>query len=158
MSVPVFEEFEPEADCGCAGCAGQRRAHALGVPVRAGGHPAAHGARRALVLVTATGAVLGTGGVGPAGAARTADGASGARGAAAEATGSRASAPGVGVGVGDIGVTDHEAEPGHPQGGQEPLRAAFGRGPVSATPVSLGGRRLSGPGDLAAPVPMITTT
>ncbi|MFG2113215.1 peptidoglycan-binding protein [Streptomyces sp. NPDC048718] len=134
MSVPVFEEFEPEADCGCAGCAGQRRARALGVPVRAGGHPAAHGVRRALVLVTATGAVLGTGGVGPAGATRTADGVGGVSGAAVEATGSRVSAPG--IGVGGIGVTDHEAEPENPQGGQEPLRAVSGRGPVSATPVS----------------------
>ncbi|MFI9111377.1 peptidoglycan-binding protein [Streptomyces venezuelae] len=62
MSVPVFEEFEPAADCGCPGCAQQRRDLALGLPVRAGGHPAAHGARRALVLVTAAGVVLGGGG------------------------------------------------------------------------------------------------
>ncbi|MET9347790.1 peptidoglycan-binding protein [Streptomyces termitum] len=62
MSVPVFEEFEPAPDCGCPGCARQRRDLALGLPVRAGGHPAAHGARRALVLVTAAGAVLGGGG------------------------------------------------------------------------------------------------
>ncbi|MEU9706047.1 hypothetical protein AB0E14_34775, partial [Streptomyces sp. NPDC047981] len=64
MSVPVFEEFEPAADCGCAGCAQQRRDLVLGLPVRAGGHPAAHGARRALVLVTAAGVVLGGGGAG----------------------------------------------------------------------------------------------
>ncbi|MFE7948971.1 peptidoglycan-binding protein [Streptomyces sp. NPDC057426] len=63
MSVPVFEEYEPAADCGCAGCAQQRRDLALGLPVRAGGHPAAHGARRALVMVTAAGVVLGGGGV-----------------------------------------------------------------------------------------------
>ncbi|MFJ6519087.1 peptidoglycan-binding protein [Streptomyces filamentosus] len=62
MSVPVFEEIEPAPDCGCQGCARQRRDLALGLPVRAGGHPAAHGARRALVLVTAAGAVLGGGG------------------------------------------------------------------------------------------------
>ncbi|MFF3836213.1 peptidoglycan-binding protein [Streptomyces sp. NPDC001930] len=62
MSVPVFEEFDPAADCGCPGCAQQRRDLALGLPVRAGGHPAAHGARRALVLVTAAGVVLGGGG------------------------------------------------------------------------------------------------
>ncbi|MFD6365268.1 peptidoglycan-binding protein [Streptomyces roseolus] len=61
-SVPVFEEFEPAPDCGCPGCARRRRDLALGLPVRAGGHPAAHGARRALVLVTAAGAVLGGGG------------------------------------------------------------------------------------------------
>ncbi|MEU7069586.1 peptidoglycan-binding protein [Streptomyces narbonensis] len=66
MSVPVFEEFEPAADCGCPGCAQQRRGLALGLPVRAGGHPAAHGARRALVLVTAAGVVLGGGGAGAA--------------------------------------------------------------------------------------------
>ncbi|MFJ5710209.1 MULTISPECIES: peptidoglycan-binding protein [unclassified Streptomyces] len=64
MSVPVFEEFEPAPDCGCPGCARHRRDLALGLPVRAGGHPAAHGARRALVLVTAAGAVLGGGGAG----------------------------------------------------------------------------------------------
>ncbi|MFB7279946.1 peptidoglycan-binding protein [Streptomyces hydrogenans] len=62
MSVLVFEEFEPAPDCGCPGCARRRRDLALGLPVRAGGHPAAHGARRALVLVTAAGAVLGGGG------------------------------------------------------------------------------------------------
>ncbi|MEV7534621.1 peptidoglycan-binding protein [Streptomyces hydrogenans] len=62
MSVPVFEEIEPAPDCGCPGCARRRRDLALGLPVRAGGHPAAHGARRALVLVTAAGAVLGGGG------------------------------------------------------------------------------------------------
>ncbi|MFG3345556.1 peptidoglycan-binding protein [Streptomyces sp. NPDC048018] len=67
MTVPVFEEIEPAADCGCAGCARQRRDLALGLPVRAGGHRSAHGARRALVLVTAAGVVLG-GGAGAAGA------------------------------------------------------------------------------------------
>ncbi|MFI8963807.1 peptidoglycan-binding protein [Streptomyces sp. NPDC053493] len=67
MSVPVFEEIEPAADCGCPGCAQRRRDLALGLPVRAGGHPAAHGTRRALVLVTAAGVVLG-GGAGAAGA------------------------------------------------------------------------------------------
>ncbi|MGW1934902.1 hypothetical protein, partial [Streptomyces sp. NPDC001919] len=39
MSVPVFVEFEPAADCGCPGCARQRRDLALGLPVRVGGHP-----------------------------------------------------------------------------------------------------------------------
>ncbi|MFI8822332.1 peptidoglycan-binding protein [Streptomyces sp. NPDC053431] len=70
MSVPVFEEVEPAADCGCPGCAQRRRDLALGLPVRAGGPPSAHGARRALVLVTAAGVVLG-GGAGAAGAAAT---------------------------------------------------------------------------------------
>ncbi|WP_371652906.1 MULTISPECIES: peptidoglycan-binding protein [unclassified Streptomyces] len=59
MTVPVFEEYEPAGECGCAGCADRRRAAAL--PLRAGGHPAAHGARRALVLATAAGVVLGAG-------------------------------------------------------------------------------------------------
>lgn len=77
MSVPVFEEFEPAADCGCAGCAQQRRDLALGLPVRAGGHPAAHGARRALVLVTAAGVVLGGGGGGASAFARPSDAAAG---------------------------------------------------------------------------------
>ncbi|MEV6260279.1 peptidoglycan-binding protein [Streptomyces sp. NPDC051784] len=60
MTVPVFEEYEPEADCGCRGCAQQRRTAAT-LPARHGGHPAAHGARRALVLATATGVVLSCG-------------------------------------------------------------------------------------------------
>ncbi|MFJ9059124.1 peptidoglycan-binding protein [Streptomyces sp. NPDC102409] len=60
MTVPVFEEYEPDADCGCPGCARRRRT-AAARPVRHGGHPAAHGARRALVLVTAAGVVLSCG-------------------------------------------------------------------------------------------------
>ncbi|MGC5342282.1 peptidoglycan-binding protein [Streptomyces sp. AM 4-1-1] len=61
MTVPVFVEYEPAIDCGCAGCAEQRRTAARALPTRYGGHPAAHGARRALVLVTAAGVVLGSG-------------------------------------------------------------------------------------------------
>ncbi|MFG3506311.1 peptidoglycan-binding protein [Streptomyces sp. NPDC047821] len=61
MAAPVFEEYEPAADCPCTGCARQRRETALRLAVRAGGHPAAHGARRALVLVTAAGVALGGG-------------------------------------------------------------------------------------------------
>ncbi|WP_405986056.1 peptidoglycan-binding protein [Streptomyces sp. NBC_00872] len=64
MTVPVFEEYEPARDCPCAGCAERRRDLARGLPVRAGGHPAAHGARRALLLATATGVALGTTGTG----------------------------------------------------------------------------------------------
>ncbi|MFG3494343.1 peptidoglycan-binding protein [Streptomyces sp. NPDC047928] len=63
MAVPVFEEYEPAADCPCAGCARQRRELATGLAVRVGGHPSAHGARRALVLFTAAGVVLGGAGV-----------------------------------------------------------------------------------------------
>ena len=56
MTVPAFEEYVPAIDCICAGCAAQRRTAASALPVRYGGHPAAHGARRALVLATAAGA------------------------------------------------------------------------------------------------------
>ncbi len=64
MPTPVFEEYEPAGDCACPGCAQRRRslARARAIPLRDGGHPAAHGARRALVLATAAGVVLGGGG------------------------------------------------------------------------------------------------
>ncbi|MEU4794413.1 peptidoglycan-binding protein [Streptomyces sp. NPDC023327] len=58
-AAPVFEEFDPESDCGCPGCLHWRRAMVHALPVRLGGHPAAHGARRALVLAAAAGTVLG---------------------------------------------------------------------------------------------------
>nr|WP_246042698.1 peptidoglycan-binding protein [Streptomyces globosus] len=63
MPTPVFEEYEPAGDCGCPGCAERRRslARARAIPLRDGGHPAARGARRALVLATAAGVVLGGG-------------------------------------------------------------------------------------------------
>ncbi|MFJ3924866.1 peptidoglycan-binding protein [Streptomyces sp. NPDC090022] len=60
MPIPVFEEYEPAGDCACQGCAERRRAPAIAL--RDGGHPAAHGARRVLVLATAAGVVLGGGG------------------------------------------------------------------------------------------------
>ncbi|MEU2182351.1 peptidoglycan-binding protein [Streptomyces thermolilacinus] len=69
MAVPVFEEYEPAADCPCPGCARRRRELALRPAVREGGHPAAHGARRALVLFTAAGVVLGGGSPAAAGPA-----------------------------------------------------------------------------------------
>ncbi|MEU5161048.1 peptidoglycan-binding protein [Streptomyces sp. NPDC020875] len=62
MALPVFEEYEPASDCDCPGCADRRRALA------AGEHPAAHGCRRALVVVTAASAVLGAGAAAPVGA------------------------------------------------------------------------------------------
>ncbi|MFJ8308409.1 MULTISPECIES: peptidoglycan-binding protein [unclassified Streptomyces] len=59
---PVFENYEPTGECGCAGCLDWRRLRRL--PVRDGGHPAANGgARRALVAATAAGLVLGGGSV-----------------------------------------------------------------------------------------------
>ncbi|MER5729461.1 peptidoglycan-binding protein [Streptomyces sp. NPDC002138] len=63
MPLPLFEEYDPGYDCPCTGCAQQRRAlaRARAIPLRDGGHPAARGARRALVLATAAGVVLGGG-------------------------------------------------------------------------------------------------
>lgn len=57
-AVPTFEEFEPAADCDCAGCSHRRRALATG------DHPSTRGCRRALVLVTTAGVVLGATGPG----------------------------------------------------------------------------------------------
>ncbi|MGA4849038.1 peptidoglycan-binding protein [Streptomyces sp. G5(2025)] len=57
--APVFVEFSPESDCDCPGCIHWRRSTPHALPPRLGGHPAAHGARRALVLVAAAGTVLG---------------------------------------------------------------------------------------------------
>ncbi|MET9464980.1 peptidoglycan-binding protein [Streptomyces sp. NPDC006544] len=70
MPMAAFEEYEPAGDCPCRGCAQRRRtlARARAIPLRDGGHPAARGARRALVLATAAGVVLG-GGAGAAVAA-----------------------------------------------------------------------------------------
>lgn len=64
MPAPAFEEYEPAGDCACLGCAQRRRALARGRAIgrRDGGHPAVRGARRALVLATAAGVVLGGGG------------------------------------------------------------------------------------------------
>ncbi|MFF7341101.1 peptidoglycan-binding protein [Streptomyces sp. NPDC008163] len=109
MTVPAFEEYVPAIDCPCPGCAAQRRTAAGGLPVRYGGHPAAHGARRAVVLVTAAGVVLG--------------------GGAAESAGAPADpapAPGTGVptGIGPL--------PDSPQGLPGPLRGSGSPGPSAA--------------------------
>ncbi|MEU3426467.1 peptidoglycan-binding protein [Streptomyces gardneri] len=149
MSVPVFEEFEPAADCGCPGCAQQRRGLALGLPVRAGGHPAAHGARRALVLVTAAGVVLGGGGAGVATALSHPMEPVGPTGpfTPADATPGPEAAVGTDVGAGvdtavlrERSVTADAAAPvtpwpgpETPQGGRGPLHGAPGPGP-STTP------------------------
>ncbi|MGW8884393.1 peptidoglycan-binding protein [Streptomyces sp. NPDC055749] len=109
MTVPVFEEYEPAVDCSCAGCAAQRRTAARALSTRHGGHPAAHGARRALVLVTAAGVVLSSG--------------------AAEA----ATATGHAAGP---ARTDASAdpEPATPQGEKGPLKGSGASGPPSSKP------------------------
>lgn len=99
MPMPAFEEYEPAGDCACPGCAQHRRAlaRAGAIPLRDGGHPAARGARRALVLATAAGVVLG-GGTGTAVAL---------------------TAPATGPVAGD--------DPGSPQGGRTPLHGPQGK-------------------------------
>ncbi|MEU0132387.1 MULTISPECIES: peptidoglycan-binding protein [unclassified Streptomyces] len=104
MTVPVFEEYAPAVDCGCTGCAQGRRT-AAALPVRYGGHPAAHGARRALVLVTAAGVVLSCG----------------ADQAAAAAAGPRA-----------LADTSADPQPVTPQGTVGPLNSGGASGPPSA--------------------------
>ncbi|MFV0129748.1 peptidoglycan-binding protein [Streptomyces sp. HMX112] len=126
MTVPVFEEYEPAADCPCAGCARRRRELALRPAVRAGGHPAAHGARRALVLVTAAGVVLGGGGAG-------------ATGAPARPAGPlHPAAP-----TGPAGLSDDPDDPGTatPQGSQGPL---YGRPTPGPTDGRLSAQSLRG--------------
>ncbi|RSS35322.1 peptidoglycan-binding protein [Streptomyces sp. WAC08241] len=131
MSVPVFEEFEPTADCACPGCARQRRDLALGLPVRAGGHPAAHGARRALVLVTAAGVVLGGGGAGAATALSRATDAPGDTAIPAPAGGAADPGPDP-ASVSAVGSDT-------PQGGRGPLHGTPGPEPQpvpAATPTT----------------------
>ncbi len=107
MTVPVFEEYEPAIDCPCAGCALRRRTAVRPLPVRRGGHPAAHGARRALVLATAAGVVLSCGAAGAAAAAGHAHRAPRADGGA-------------------------DPEPATPQGERGPLGGTGASGPPSA--------------------------
>ncbi|WP_046499250.1 peptidoglycan-binding protein [Streptomyces odonnellii] len=124
MTVPVFEEYEPAADCSCTGCAERRRDLVRGVPVRAGGHPAVHGARRALVLATA-GVALGTAGTGTGTEAAWAAGRAEGVTAAAEAVAGTApgTAAGMTAAVGESKVSGVAAgpEPGTPQGSSAPL-------------------------------------
>ncbi|MGW0691302.1 peptidoglycan-binding protein [Streptomyces sp. NPDC002738] len=106
MTVPAFEEYVPAVDCTCAGCAAQRRAAARALPTRYGGHPAAHGARRALVMVTAAGVVLGTG---------AAEAASAAAGHPAEGAGSAGAAGSVASARADPTPTRADPEPADPE-------------------------------------------
>lgn len=115
MTAPVFEEYEPACDCPCGGCAEQRRLLAQGLSLRSGGHPAAHGARRVLVLVTAAGVALGATGVGAGEAdALGADGPTG---------------PVLGTAQADGATSAAEPDPTSPQGVSGPLY-----GPPSAGP------------------------
>ncbi|MEU3920856.1 peptidoglycan-binding protein [Streptomyces sp. NPDC029004] len=115
MTAPVFEEFEPAADCDCAGCAQQRRALA------AGEHPAAHGCRRALVLFTAAGVVLSGGG---GAAAATTVGVPSAPGSALR------SASGAAASVDDPEFTNE-------QGGTAPLHGPSAHPAIATVPAPL---------------------
>ncbi|MFD5031937.1 peptidoglycan-binding protein [Streptomyces sp. NPDC058405] len=126
MTVPVFEEYEPAPDCPCAGCAERRRERARGLPVRAGGHPAAHGARRALVLATAAGVALGATGFAHADTVA---------GRVADAEAGRAAGPEAGrvadVDTGRGADPDVNPDPATPQGGSGPLHGQPLPGPGS---------------------------
>ncbi|MCJ1677157.1 peptidoglycan-binding protein [Streptomyces sp. APSN-46.1] len=116
MQMPVFQEYEPAGDCVCLGCTQRRRAlaHARAIPLRDGGHPAARGARRVLVLATAAGVVLGGGG------------------SAALAMANPVPSPGPGTGSGPgagpgAGPVKRDDVPGTPQGGRAPLHGPKAR-------------------------------
>ncbi|WP_206302719.1 peptidoglycan-binding protein [Streptomyces sp. WAC 01529] len=129
--APVFEEFDPESDCDCPGCIHWRRSMAHALPLRLGGHPGAHGTRRALVLAAAAGTVLGGqslpavavgGGAVPAGAS------AGASVAAAPAGASVRASTEVG---GESGVRRADSRPANdgpdtPQGSASPLHGGAG--------------------------------
>ncbi|MEV7088629.1 peptidoglycan-binding protein [Streptomyces sp. NPDC093085] len=135
MTVPVFEEYEPALDCSCAGCAERRRDLAKGLPVRCGGHPAAHGARRALVVVTAAGVALGAAAVAPARAAGAvaAPGAAGTAGLADTGAAGTALAGTAGL-AGRVAAEADPGTPGSPQGGKGPLYGRPLPGPGSHRP------------------------
>ncbi|MEU9090023.1 peptidoglycan-binding protein [Streptomyces sp. NPDC048428] len=120
MTVPAFEEYVPAIDCTCAGCAVQRRTAAGGLPTRYGGHPAAHGARRAMVLVTAAGVVLSAGLAEAAGAAAD-------PGPVTDP--GQASDP---VAVTGAAAGPVEPGPDSPQGGPGPLQGAGASGPPAS--------------------------
>ncbi|MER5359847.1 peptidoglycan-binding protein [Streptomyces sp. NPDC002785] len=140
MTVPAFEEYVPAGDCTCAGCAARRRAAAGALPMRYGGHPAAHGARRALVVITTAGVVLSTGATETASA--PGDRATGATGAA------RTDETTVSVDLVDPAdesdpLTWAEPDPDSPQGAPGPLRGARASGPSSSTPTETTLRKTS---------------
>ncbi|MCP9987944.1 peptidoglycan-binding protein [Streptomyces sudanensis] len=111
MTAPAFEEYEPAADCPCPACA--RRAPALHRAVRAGMRS---GARRALVLFTAAGVVLGAG--------------------APAAGGSAHPAGPAGPAAGWTGRGTDEPDPGTPQGGATGLYGRPPAGPADGSAVT----------------------
>ncbi|MGW3657502.1 peptidoglycan-binding protein [Streptomyces sp. NPDC005151] len=136
MTAPAFEEYVPAIDCTCAGCAAQRRAAARALPTRYGGHPAAHGARRVLVLATAAGVVL------SAGAAEAVSAVAGL----APGTGSTDGTTDPGD-VGDPGPADPDV--GNPQGMPGPLRTGAAQAVSAVTGPAPGSARTdetTGPG------------
>ncbi|MFJ8165018.1 peptidoglycan-binding protein [Streptomyces sp. NPDC096136] len=141
MPMPVFEEYEPVGDCVCPGCAQRRRTLARGraIALRDAGLPAVRGARRALVLATAAGVVLGGGGP----AAALADHPAPARPRPSEP----APLPGRATAPEPTGDAPPGASPGH---GEAPHAAGAGRagrrGPGTGTPPAAGPGREAGPG------------
>ncbi|MFJ6565964.1 peptidoglycan-binding protein [Streptomyces sp. NPDC091292] len=135
MDAPVFEEIDPASDCDCAGCVHWRRVPVHALPVRLGGSPAAHGARRALVLAAAAGTVLG-----------------GAQGVPAFAADHRPAGPGQPVAP---GATATEAAPGRPATEAAPgppaTQTASGRPATRAAPARPA--TPSAPGRPGAPAP-----
>ncbi|THA37186.1 peptidoglycan-binding protein [Streptomyces sp. A1547] len=129
MPMPVFEEYEPAGDCACLGCTQRRRAlaRARAIPLRDGGHPAARGTRRALVLATTAGVVLSGGGSAALAAATPAPG---PEPVSLDTTAADVPAP-------DAPAPEAPAPdiPGSPQGGRSPLH---GR-PAPAKPAGLPG-------------------
>nr|WTB31452.1 peptidoglycan-binding protein [Streptomyces sp. NBC_00830] len=145
MTVPAFEEYVPAVDCACVGCVVQRRAAARALPTRYGGHLAAHGARRALIMVTAAGVVLGTG---AAEAASAVTGhAAGSAGAAGSVGSARADPTATPADPADPDPADPgdpdpadpgdpdpaDPESGSPQGLPGPLQGSGVPGPPSST-------------------------
>ncbi|MFJ1746071.1 peptidoglycan-binding protein [Streptomyces sp. NPDC088116] len=128
MTVPVFEEYEPALDCACAGCAERRRDLARGLSVKAGGHPAAHGARRAMVLFTAAGVALGAPGVA---------GAADAVSAAGTTTAHAAGLPSGSLNGATAGAPAFGPDPTSPQGGSAPLYGRPLPGPGPSQPSGL---------------------
>lgn len=128
-AAPVFEEFEPANDCDCPGCVHWRRSGAHALPPRLGGHPAAHGARRALVLAAAAGSVLGPAHTLPAVASEQVGGQLGGVGERAAQPGGAPRTAASGALAGLPGADG----PDTPQGGRSALHGAPGKSAAART-------------------------